>query len=98
MVDEDLEEVDLGQIAGAIRQGHEDLAPLPLPLRDRGLDRGDPLGVALGEEHPVQPRGRQPLLPTGPLGRLREQRLARPATFAQTGRGRGSVSAFRTVR
>ena len=49
--------------------------------------------MALGEKHPVQPGGRQPLLPAGPLDRLREQCLP---TFAQTGRGRGWLSAFRT--
>ena len=37
-VDQHLEEVDLGQIARPIRQRHEDLAALPLPLRDRVLD------------------------------------------------------------
>ena len=36
-VDQHLEEVDLGEIARAIRQRHEDLAPLPLPLGDRRL-------------------------------------------------------------
>ena len=34
-VDQHLEEVDLGEIARPIRQRHEDLAALPLPLGDR---------------------------------------------------------------
>src|SRR5262245_12671357 len=42
-VDEDLEEIDLGEVARPIRERHEDLAPLTLPLGycffdDRGAD------------------------------------------------------------
>jgi hypothetical protein len=64
----DLEEVDLGQIAGSIRQRHEHLLPLALPLRDRGLDGGHADGVSLAHQQSVQPRGRQSLLPAGPVG------------------------------
>ena len=39
-VDQHLEEVDLGEIARPIRQRHEDLAALPLPLRHRVFDDG----------------------------------------------------------
>ena len=74
-VDPDLEEVDLRQIARPIRQRHEDLAALPLPLRDRSLDDGDADGVPLGHQQLVQPRGRQPLLARRPLRRGGEQRL-----------------------
>jgi len=48
-VDQHLEEVDLGQIAGAVRQRHEHLAALALPFGDRFLDEGDPDPLPLGD-------------------------------------------------
>jgi hypothetical protein len=47
-VDQHLEEVDLGEIAGPIRQRHEDLAALPLTSRDRVFDDGHADAVPLG--------------------------------------------------
>ncbi len=74
-VDEDLEEVDLREIARAIRQRHEDLTALPLPLRHRILDDRDAHLLALSQQQLVQPRGRQPLFAAGPSDRVHEQRL-----------------------
>ena len=90
-VDEHLEEVDLGEIARPIRQRHEDLAALPLPLRDRVLDDRDADAVALGHQQLVQPRRRQPLLAARPLRRLGQQRLdprGRPRPTPAAARGR----------
>jgi hypothetical protein len=74
-VDQHLEEVDLGEIAWPIRQRHEDLAPLPLPLRDGVFDHRDAHGVPFRPEHRVQARGRQPLFTAGPADGLGQQRL-----------------------
>ena len=74
-LDEHLEEVDLRQVAGRVHQRHEHLAPSALPLRDRLLDRRHADREPLGQEHPVQPGGRQPLLAAGPLRRLGQKRL-----------------------
>ena len=74
-VDQHLEEVDLGQIAGTIRQRHEDLAALPLPLRHRVLDDGHADAVPLGHQQLVQSRGGQPLFAARPPHRLGQQGL-----------------------
>ncbi len=74
-VDQHLEEVDLGQIARPIRQRHEDLAALPLPLGDRVFDDGHADAVAFGQQQRVQPRGGQPLLAARPSHRVGQQRL-----------------------
>ena len=95
-IDQDLEEVDLGEIARPIRQRHEDLAALALPLGDRLFDERDADPMALGDQQLVEPRGRQPLLAAGPLGPIRPAApRTRSRTVSQTGRGRGTVS-FRT--
>ena len=60
---------------GAIRQRHEDLPPLPLPLRDCRLHQRGADPMALGPQQLVQPRRRQPLLAARPVRRLRQQRL-----------------------
>jgi hypothetical protein len=65
-VDQHLEEVDLREIAGPIRQRHEDLAALALPFGDRVFDHGHADAVPLGDQQLVQPRGRQPLLAARP--------------------------------
>ena len=46
-IDQDLEEVDLGEIARTIRQRHEDLAALALPLGDGLFDERDADPMAL---------------------------------------------------
>jgi hypothetical protein len=74
-VDEHLEEVDLGEIAGTVRQRHEDLAPLSLPLGNRISHQRDAHLMALGVQQLMQPRRRQPLLAARPAPRLVEQRL-----------------------
>jgi hypothetical protein len=45
-VDQHLEEIDFGQIAGAVRQRNHHFPSLPLPLGDGLLDDRDPDGVA----------------------------------------------------
>jgi hypothetical protein len=65
-VDQHLEEVDLGEIARPIRQRHEHLAALPLPLRDRVFDDGHAHAVPLRQQQLVQPCRGQPLLAAGP--------------------------------
>jgi hypothetical protein len=74
-VDQHLEEVDLGEIARPIGQGHEDLAALPLPLRDRVFHDRHAHAVPFGQQQLVQPRGRQPLLAARPAHRFGQQRL-----------------------
>ena len=74
-VDQDLEEVDLGEIPGTIRQRHEDLATLPLPFRDRVFHDGHAHPVALAQQQRVQPRGGQPLLAARPSHRVGQHRL-----------------------
>ena len=71
-IDEHLEEVDLGEIPRPIRQRHEDLAALALPLGDRLFHERDADPMALGHQQLVEPRRRQLLFPAGPLGRLRQ--------------------------
>jgi len=75
-VDQHLEEVNLGEIAGPIRQRHEDLATRPLPLRDRVFDDRHPDAVALGDQQLVQSRRRQPLFAARPPHRLGQERPA----------------------
>ncbi len=75
-IDEHLEEVDLGEIAGPIRQRHEDLATLALPLGDRLFDERDADPMALRHQQLVQARRRQLLFAARPLRRLGQQRLA----------------------
>ena len=74
-VEEHLEEIDLGEITRPIRQRHEDLAPLPLPLRHRRFYQRDADLLPLGHQQLVEPRRRQPLLAAGPPRRFDEQRL-----------------------
>ena len=50
-VHQHFEEVDLGEIARPIRQRHEDLAALPLPLRDRIFDDSHAHTVPFGPTH-----------------------------------------------
>lgn len=73
-VDEHFEEVNLGQIARAIRQRDHDLAALPPPLGDRLFDQRHADGMALRPQQLMQPRGGQALLAARPLRRRREQR------------------------
>ncbi len=82
-VDEHLEEVHFGEVAGVIHERHEHLAPSALPLGDGLTHRRDPDAPALGEQHLVQPRRRQPLLASGPPRRLREQRFDARADHVQ---------------
>src|SRR5438045_3959297 len=49
-VDEDLEEVDLGEVARLVRQRHEHLAALPLPLGDELAHRALADVLALADE------------------------------------------------
>ena len=72
-IDQHLEEVDLGEIARPIRQRHEHLAALALPLGDGLFDERDADPMALGDQQLVEPRGRQPLLATGPSARFGQQ-------------------------
>jgi hypothetical protein len=74
-VDQHLEEVHLGEIARPIRQRHEDLAALSLPLRDGGLDERGPDPMALADQQLVQPRGRELLFAARPVLRRRQQRF-----------------------
>jgi hypothetical protein len=74
-VDQHLEEVDFGQIARPIRQRHEDLAALPLPLGNRVLDDGHAHAVPLGHQQLVEPRGRQSLLAARPPHGVDQHRL-----------------------
>jgi hypothetical protein len=74
-VDQHLEEVDLREVAGPVRQRDEDLSPLPAPLGHRRLHQGDPDRVALLDEQRVQPGRRQLLFAPGPTGGLGQQRL-----------------------
>lgn len=74
-VDEHLEEIDLGELPWPVRQRHEDLAPLPLPLGDGFLDHRHADAVAFGEQHLVESRGGQPLFAACPLRRLGKQGL-----------------------
>ncbi|MEQ1871260.1 MAG: hypothetical protein ABL961_14695 [Vicinamibacterales bacterium] len=78
-VDQGLEEVDLGETARSLRQRHEDLAPLPLPLRYRGFDHRDaPPGGP--RRRPARATASPSALPApGPLGRLGQQRFDAPA-------------------
>ena len=91
-IDEHLEEVDLGEIPGPIRQRHEHLATLALPLGDRLFDERDADPMALGDQQLVEPRGGQLLFPAGPLRRLGQQR--RPPARSPRPRpvGRGAAS------
>lgn len=52
-LDEHLEEVHLGELTGPIRQRHEDLASLPLPLRDRRFDQCDADAMPVGDQQLV---------------------------------------------
>jgi Sulfatase-modifying factor enzyme 1 len=61
-IDQHLEEIDFGEIAGAVRQRHKDLPPLPLPLGHRLLHQGDADPMPLRYEELVQTRRRQLLL------------------------------------
>ena len=72
---EDLEEIDLGQVARPIRQRHEDLAPLPLPLRHGLFDDGDADAEPLSHQQGMEAGRRQPLLTRRPLRRTGQQRL-----------------------
>jgi len=69
-VDQHLEEVDLREIAGPVRQRDEDLAPLSAPLGHRRLHQRDPDGVALLRQQRVQAGRRQLLLAARPAGGL----------------------------
>lgn len=48
--EEHLEEVDFRQIAGPVRERHEDLAALPLPLRHRRFHERGPDLVAFADQ------------------------------------------------
>ena len=72
-VDQHLEEVDLREIARAIRQRHEDFATLPFPFRDSVFDDRHADAVPLGQQQLVQPRGGQPLLAARPPHRFGQQ-------------------------
>ena len=74
-VDEHLEEVDFGEVTGAIRQRHEHLTSLALPFRDRLFDQRDAHVVALGHEELVQARRGELLFSAGPLRGVRQERL-----------------------
>ena len=78
-LDGDLEEVDLGLVARAVHQRHEDLGALPPPLAQVAPHQRHPDLIALFAQLAVQPRSRQPLLRCRPLGPLLQQRVeARP--------------------
>jgi len=74
-INEDFEEVDLGQLTGAVHQGDIDLPALPLPLGHGFLDEGHPDFLSLVDQQRVQTGGRQLLLLVRPFRRVRRPRL-----------------------
>ncbi len=105
-IDRDLEEVDLGRIAGAVEQRHVDLGGLTTLLAQPVLHDRQPDLVSLGDQLLVQPRGSDPLLCCGPVAPFlddrRQPRLGLSATGRRRGRlalrtGSGSIRYFRTV-
>ncbi|HEX4352651.1 MAG TPA: hypothetical protein VHZ95_07055 [Polyangiales bacterium] len=78
-VDEHLEEVDLGEVAGLVHQRHEHLFAPPLPLANDVFDGRIADDDSLAAQHRVQARSGQPLFAGRPMLRVLEQRFdARP--------------------
>ncbi len=74
-VDQDLEEIDLGEITRPIRQRDEHLSPLSLPLGDRVFDDRHAHAFPFRQQHLVQPCGGQPLFAGRPSHGIGQQRL-----------------------
>src|SRR4051812_680155 len=74
-VDEDLEEVDLAEIARFVHKRNEHLLAPAFPLRDHLADHAVAHHVALRGEQLVEARGRQLLLASGPARCLPKQLL-----------------------
>jgi hypothetical protein len=72
-VDEDLEEVDLAEVARLVDERNEHLLALALPLANDLLHDGVADLVALAAQHRVQARSGQLLLPCRPALRILEQ-------------------------
>src|SRR5690242_2030471 len=54
-VDEDFEEIDLGEVAGLVNKRHKHLLLTPLPLANDLLHDGVANVAALADEHRVKP-------------------------------------------
>ena len=89
-VDEDLEEVDFGEVARLVRQRHEHLAPLPLPFGDERAHRPLADEMALADKDLVQPHRREPLLPPVQCFESSSSSSTRDRTRSFTGDGLGA--------
>lgn len=84
-VDENLEEIDLRQLAQLAHMRNEDLLAPSLPLGHQLADHAIADGAPLRDQQLVQPRCRQPLLTPGPARSLAEQLLEARQNSIQDG-------------
>jgi hypothetical protein len=91
-IDEHLEEIDFGEVTGPIRERHEDLTALALPLGDRFFDEVTPTRAPSPTSNSWSRVAVSCCLPPVHCTDSASSASTRALTFSQTGRARGADS------